>query len=74
MIIVTDHERVYYQTAIVWGGKSFLVKDMKSGTDEAIRQLKASGILAKGDAVVLASGHQPGLVGGTDNVQIKIVD
>jgi pyruvate kinase len=74
MIIVTDHERVYYQTAIVWGGKSFLVKDMKDGTDEAIRQLKAAGILAKGDAVVHASGHQPGLVGGTDRVQIKIVD
>lgn len=74
MIIVTDHERVYYQTAIIWGGKSYMVKDMKNGTDEVVRQLKASGILSKGDAVVLASGHQPGLIGGTDQVQIKIVE
>jgi len=74
VIMVTDNERVYYQMAIVWGGKSFLVDDMKDASDRVIRQLKSAGNIVSGDAVVLASGHQPGLVGGTDRVQIKIVD
>ena len=74
VFIVTDHERVYYQTAILWGGKSYLVKHMDNAADEVIRQLKAAGTITKGDSVVWASGHQPGLVGGTDRVQIKIVD
>jgi pyruvate kinase len=74
IVMVTDHERVYHQLALVWGGKVFLAKDMKGASEHVIRQLKAAGNIAVGDAVVLASGNQPGLIGGTDHVQIKIVD
>jgi pyruvate kinase len=70
--MVTDHKRVYYQMAIVWGGKSYYAKTMHGATDDVIRQLKTAGNIAKGDALVVASGHQPGLIGGTDQVQIKI--
>jgi len=74
IIMVTDHERVYQQLAIVWGGKSYLVKTMDGAAEHVIQQLKSAGNIAKGDALVVASGHQPGLVGGTDRVQIKIVE
>lgn len=74
VIIVTDNERVYYQMALVWGGKSFYVKDMKRATDLVIDQLKSAGNLKKGDALVVASGSQPGLVGGTNKVVIRVVD
>lgn len=74
VIMVTDHERVYYQMAIVWGGKSYLAKDMKGATDDVIRQLKSAGNLAKGDNIVVASGNQPGLIGGTDKVVIKVAE
>jgi pyruvate kinase len=74
IIMVTDHKRVYYQMALVWGGKSFLVDDMAGGTEKVIKELKSLGHVQSGDAMVVASGHQPGLVGGTDQVQIKIVD
>jgi pyruvate kinase len=74
IIIVTDHKRVYYQMAIVWGGKSFYAEDMKNATHRVMNELKAAGNIDKGDAVVVASGHQPGLIGGTDRVQIKIAD
>ncbi|HUD11833.1 MAG TPA: pyruvate kinase [Candidatus Saccharimonadia bacterium] len=73
VIMVTDHERAYYQMAIVWGGKSYYAKNMEHATEEVVRQLKAASNIAAGDALVVASGHQPGLIGGTDQVQIKIV-
>jgi pyruvate kinase len=74
IIMVTDHERVYFQMAIFWGGKSYLTKNMEHAVDEAVQQLKAASNIETGDALVVASGHQPGLVGGTDQVQIRIVD
>src|ERR1039458_2481225 len=36
IIMVTDHERVYFQMAIVWGGKSYLAKNMHAATDEVV--------------------------------------
>jgi pyruvate kinase len=74
IIMVTDHRRVYYQMAIVWGGKSYLVDKMESALDQVIHQLKSAGNVKAGDALVVASGHQPGLIGGTDSVSIKIVE
>jgi pyruvate kinase len=74
IIIVTDHERVYYQMAIVWGGKSYLAKSMEGATDEVIAKLKAAGNVSQGDAAVMASGNQPGLIGGTNMIVIKVVE
>ncbi len=74
IIIVTDHERVYYQMALVWGGKSFLADNMDGATAKVIQELKSLGNIAKNDALVVASGNQPGLVGGTSKVEITLVD
>jgi pyruvate kinase len=74
IIIVTDHERVYYQMALVWGGKSYLADSMDGATEKVIHKLRQAGNIAKGDALVVASGHQPGLIGGTNKVVIHIAD
>ncbi|HEY6736656.1 MAG TPA: pyruvate kinase [Candidatus Saccharimonadia bacterium] len=74
IIIVTDHPRVYQQAAIIWGGKSYLMPDMKDATDHIIRNLRSAGNVKVGDALVVASGAQPGLIGGTNKVEIRIVD
>jgi pyruvate kinase len=73
VIIVTDHERVYYQMAIVWGGKSYLASDMNGASDDVLQQLRTAGNVHKGDAAVIVSGNQPGLIGGTNRVEIKVV-
>jgi ribosomal protein L24 len=39
-----------------------------------MRQLRTAGNIAKGDPVVVTSGHQPGLIGGTSKVEIKIAE
>jgi len=73
IIMVTDSKQVYNQLAIVWGGKSYYVDKPADGTAEVIRLLKEAGNVKAGDGVVVASGHQPGVTGGTDKVEIKIV-
>jgi pyruvate kinase len=70
--MVTDHIRAYYQMEILWGGKAFYSETMDTATDEVIRSLLGAGNIAKGDAVVVASGHQPGVSGGTDKLEIRI--
>ncbi len=74
IIMVTDDERVYYQMAIVWGGKSFYVPKMADATDHVISLLKSAGNVAKGDALVVASGAQPGVIGGTNKLVIRVVE
>jgi pyruvate kinase len=74
IIMVTDSERVYFQMAIVWGGKSFFAKSMDGATDKVLTQLKSAGNIGKGDAVVVASGAQPGVIGGTNKVEIRVAD
>jgi pyruvate kinase len=74
IIMVTHHERVYYQMAIIWGGKSYLVKSMEGATDHVMQQLKSAGNIVSGDTAVVASGNKPGVTGGTNRVEINICE
>ncbi|MDF2460832.1 MAG: pyk, partial [Candidatus Saccharibacteria bacterium] len=74
VIMVTDSKRAYFQLAIVWGGKSFYSESMKGATDHVIKELKAAGNITKGDSLVVASGSQPGVIGGTNKVEIRVAD
>lgn len=73
VIIVTDNPRVYQQMAIVWGGKSYLYNHPAEASELVIAQLKADGNIKAGDSVVIASGNQPGVTGGTNKVAIHVV-
>ena len=72
IIMVTDDEKIYYQLAIVWGGKVYYAKTMKGATDSVIAQLKSAGNISAGDALVVASGAMSGVPGGTNRVEIRI--
>ncbi len=71
--IVTDKQRVYHQMAIVWGGKAFYHQHPRDAAEYVMGELRSTGSVKVGDALVVASGHQPGVTGGTDTVEIKIV-
>ena len=73
IVMVTHQPRVYQQLAIVWGGKSYLHNQPAEAADHVVRQLRAAGNIDKGDALVVASGNQPGVPGGTSNVSIRVV-
>lgn len=74
IIMATHNRRVYNQMAIVWGGKSYYFSKPRGAAQSVIRQLKEAGNVKRKDAVVLAFGQTPGVSGGTDTIQLKIVE
>ena len=74
IIMVTHRQRVYQQLAIVWGGKSYLVKNPANATREVIGLLKKAGNVLPGDAIVVAAGNQPGVTGGTNRLEVQVVE
>ena len=73
LLMATPKRRVYSQLALAWGGISFLLDKPTGAAELVIRKLKARRMLKGGDLIVVASGHQPGVSGGTDTVQVKLV-
>ncbi len=73
IVIVTNNQRVFQQMAIVWGGKSYLQNEPAVATEQVIEQLKVSGNVKVGDSLVICSGNQPGVTGGTNKVAIHVV-
>ncbi len=73
LIMVTHNQTVYQQLAIMWGGWAYCVKSPEKAAATVINLLKKAGAIARGDAVVIASGHQSGVTGGTDTVRVEIV-
>jgi pyruvate kinase len=71
--MVTHHPMVYNQLALVWGGKSYLTEHPAEAAEEVMEKLKAAGNVVVGDIIVVASGNQPGVAGGTDTVSIMMV-
>lgn len=73
VIMVTHNQVVYQQMAIIWGGSAYFAKSPDTATRTVINSLKKSGAVSPGDVVVIASGHQPGITGGSDTVRVQVV-
>ncbi len=73
IIMATHRRRVYFQLALVWGGKSFLLEEPAGAAEVVMRRLKSVGNVHPGDMIVVASGQHPGMTGGTDTVQVRAV-
>ena len=74
VIVATDNQRVYQRMALLWGSKAFLTKHLSLANDSVITELRQAGNVDYGDPVVVAYGHHKGVVGGTDTVQVKVVE
>jgi len=73
VVAVTHSQRVYQQLALVWGARSYVIKDPAKAGDETMRMLREEHEVAKGDTIIRASGQRPGVTGGTDTVQVQLV-
>lgn len=76
IISVTSEARTAQQLALSYANKSFVRPDgEKAGLDLA-KELKASGYF--GDEaqvrVVIVSGRQPGLMGATDTIRVRVIE
>ena len=72
---VTSSNRVAQQLGLNYATRSFVRPDGEFAGLELAKELKANGTFGSKEniTVVIVSGRQPGLVGGTDTIRVRIV-
>lgn len=71
---VTSDKRVAQQLTLLYATKSFVRPDgEKSGLNLA-RELAGLGMIEKPATLVVVSGRQPGLIGATDTIRVRVID
>lgn len=73
IISVTSVPRVAQQLTLLYANKSYLRPDSESAGYDLAVELRDKDILADGTTVVVVSGHQPGLAGGTDTIRVRVL-
>ncbi len=73
IIVVASEQHVAQQLAIVYGTKTFVRPSHREATTKLIDWLKKDGLLKKDQVVVTASGQQPGVIGTTDTIKVRVV-
>ena len=75
LISVTSDERVSHQLALNYATQSYLRPDGEFAGLELAKELKSNGFFGDKEkvTVVIVSGRQPGLVGGTDTIRVRVV-
>ena len=74
VIAVTSDSQVAQQLAIVYGMKSYVRPDDKFAATELTNWLRQNNVLNKGDMIVTASGQNPGVVGTTDTIKVRVLE
>lgn len=76
IISVTSESRSAQQLALSYANKSFVRPDGERAGLEMAKELKKTGFF--GDispiTVVIVSGRQPGLIGGTDTIRVRVLE
>ena len=72
---VTSTNRVAQQLGLNYGTRSFVRPDGEFAGFELAKELKADGLFGDKETatVVIISGRQPGLVGGTDTIRVRSI-
>ena len=75
IIAVTSSKRVAQQLGLNYGTRSFVRPDGEFAGMEQAKELKAQGFFGEKEnpTVVIVSGRQPGLVGGTDTIRVRSI-
>ena len=74
IISVTSSARVAQQLALLYANKSFLRPDGERAGLDLAKELRANGFFDANTTVVLVSGRQPGLVGATDTIRVRVLE
>jgi len=76
IVSVTSEPRTAQQLALSYANKSFVRPDGEKAGLELAKELKASGYFGNGSQVTVAivSGRQPGLVGATDTIRVRVIE
>lgn len=71
VICVTSDARVAQQLALVYSCKSFVRPDGERAGLSLAQELVEKGMLPENATVVIVSGRQPGVKGGTDTIRVR---
>ncbi|MDB5177080.1 MAG: pyk, Pyruvate kinase [Candidatus Saccharibacteria bacterium] len=76
IISVTSEARAAQQLALSYANKSFVRPDGEKAGLELAKELKAEGFFGNTSqiTVVIVSGKQPGLTGGTDTIRVRVLE
>lgn len=75
IVSVTSEKRAAQQLALNYANRSYVRPDGEKAGLELAKELKAEGFLGDGPAtVIIVSGRQPGIVGATDTIKVRIID
>jgi len=76
IISVTSEDRAAQQLALSYANKSFVRPDGERAGLELARELKNEGYFGDKPSVtvVIVSGKQPGLVGATDTIRVRVIE
>lgn len=74
LISVTSVPRVAQQLCLLYANKSFLRPDGERAGLKTAQEMAKKGMLDPHRPVVLVSGRQPGLTGGTDTIRIRLLE
>lgn len=76
VLAVTSSKRSAQQLALVYASQSFVRPDGERAGLELARELKSRNFFdASGEVTVaIVSGRQPGLIGGTDTIRVRVLE
>lgn len=76
IVSVTSSKRAAQQLSLSYANKSFVRPDGERAGQELAKELKTNGFFGKTDAatVVIVSGRQPGLIGATDTIRVRMLE
>jgi pyruvate kinase len=76
IISVTSEPRAAQQLALSYANKSFVRPDGEKAGLELAKELKAEGYFGDKQTVtvVIVSGRQPGLIGATDTIRVRVLE
>ncbi len=74
LIAVTNLERTAQQLAIVFGLDSFVRPATTKAAVKLTDYLRDTHVFNRGDVIVTVSGQQPGVVGTTDTIKVRMLD
>ncbi len=75
IIAVTSEPRVAQQLSLNYANRSYIRPDGERAGLDIAKELKAEGFFGHDPAtVIVVSGRQPGLVGATDTIRVRVIE
>jgi len=75
IISVTSEMRAAQQLGLNYANRSYVRPDSDEAGFDLFQELKDEGLFGEGKAtVIIVSGHQPGIVGTTDTIKVRVLE